>query len=86
MAHHKSAEKRLRQTSKRTAVNRARVGTIKATVKKVEAMIAAGNKAEAEAALKVAQPQLHKGVGKGVVHRNTAARKISRLSKRIKAL
>jgi small subunit ribosomal protein S20 len=86
MAHHKSAEKRLRQTVKRTAINRARVSSIKTAVKKVEAMIAAGSKAEAEAALKVAQPALHSGVGKGVVHRNTAARKISRLSKRIKAL
>ncbi|HVM85771.1 MAG TPA: 30S ribosomal protein S20 [Candidatus Binatia bacterium] len=86
MAHHKSAEKRLRQTAKRTAINRARAGTVKIAVKKVEALIAAGNKAEAEAALKAAQPELHSGVNKGVWHRNTAARKISRLTKRVKAL
>ena len=84
MAHHKSAEKRLRQTAKRTAINRARAGTVKIAVKKVEALIAAGNKAEA--ALKAAQPELHSGVNKGVWHRNTAARKISRLTKRVKAL
>jgi small subunit ribosomal protein S20 len=86
MAHHKSAEKRLRQTVKRTAINRARNGTVKIAVKKVEAMIAAGNKAEAEVALKAAEPELHAGVGKGVLHRNTAARKISRLTKRVRAL
>ena len=86
MAHHKSAEKRLRQSVKRTAINRGRVSKIKTAVKHVEAMIVAGNKADAEAALKAAQPELHSGIGKGVLHRNTAARKISRLSKRIKAL
>jgi small subunit ribosomal protein S20 len=86
MAHHKSAEKRLRQTVKRTEINRARAGTVKIALKKVEESIASGNKAEAEAALKAAQPKLHSGVGKGVLHRNTAARKISRLTKRIKAL
>ena len=86
MAHHKSAEKRLRQTVKRTAINRARDSRVKTAVKKVEASIATGNKAEAEAALKAAQPVLHSGIGKGVMHRNTAARKISRLSKRVKAL
>ena len=86
MAHHKSAEKRIRQTVKRTAINRDRVSQIKTAVKKVETALAAGNKAEAEAALKAAQPELHKGIGKGVIHQNTAARKISRLTKRIKGL
>ena len=86
MAHHKSAEKRIRQTVKRTAINRDRVSQIKTAVKKVETALAAGNKAEAEAALKAAQPDLHRGIGKGVIHQNTAARKISRLTKRIKAL
>jgi small subunit ribosomal protein S20 len=86
MAHHKSAEKRIRQTVKRTAINRARTSRIKTAVKHVEAMIASGNKTEAEAALKAAQPELHSGVSKGTLHRNTAARKISRLTKRIKAL
>ena len=86
MAHHKSAEKRIRQTVKRTAINRNRVSQIKTAVKKVETALAAGNKADAEAALKAAQPELHRGIGKGVIHQNTAARKISRLTKRIRAL
>ena len=86
MAHPKSAEKRLRQTVKRTAINRARTGAVKSAMKRVEAAIATGKKAEAEAALKAAQPELHSGVSKGVLHKNAAARKISRLAKRIRAL
>ena len=86
MAHHKSAEKRLRQTVKRTAINRARDSRVKTAVKSVEAALASGNKDTAAAALKAAQPILQSGVGKGVLHKNTAARKISRLSKRVKAL
>ena len=86
MAHHKSAEKRIRQTEKRTAINRNRVSQIKTAVKKVETALAAGNRADAEAALKAAQPELHRGIGKGAIHQNTAARKISRLTKRIRAL
>jgi len=86
MAHHKSAEKRLRQTVKRTAINRARDSRVKTAIKSVEGAIASGKKDTAEAALKAAQPILQSGVGKGVLHKNTAARKISRLSKRVKAL
>ena len=86
MAHHKSAEKRLRQTVKRTAINRARDSRVKTAVKSVEVAIASGKKDTAEAALKAAQPILQSGVGKGVLHKNTAARKISRLTKRVKAL
>ena len=86
MAHHKSAEKRIRQTETRTAQNRARSSRIKTEVKKVELALATGNKAAAEAALRDAQPELHRGVGKGLLHRNTVARKVSRLSKRVKAL
>lgn len=86
MAHHKSAEKRIRQTPKRTLRNRARVSQIKTEVKKVEAALASGDKAAAESALRAAQPALHRGVTKGVLHRNTVARKISRLTKRLKAL
>ena len=86
MAHHKSAEKRIRQTETRTARNRARTSRIKTEVKKVEQAIAGGNKTTAEAALKAAQPELHRGVSKGLLHRNTVARKISRLTKRVKAL
>lgn len=86
MAHHKSAEKRIRQTETRTARNRANNSRLKSAVKKAEAAIAGGNKAEAEAALKAAQPELARGVNKGIVHKNTAARKMSRLTKRVRAL
>jgi len=86
MAHHKSAQKRIRQTETRTARNRARVSRLRSSVKSVETAIATGKKAEAEAALKAAQPEIHSGINLGIIHRNTAARKLSRLSKRIKAL
>ncbi len=86
MAHHKSAEKRHRQTLRRTEVNGARVSRIRTFVKKVELALAAGNKDEAAAAFKAAQPELHRGVTKGVLHRNTVARKLSRLNARIHAL
>lgn len=86
MATHKSAEKRIRQTERRTAVNRARVSRIRTFVKKVEAAIASGDRSAAIAAFAAAQPELHRGVNKGVLHQNTAARKLSRLSSRIKAL
>ena len=86
MANHKSAEKRIRQTERRTAVNRARVSRLRTFMKKVEAAIESGDKAAARAAFSEAQPELHRSVGKGVVHKNTAARKLSRLSSRIKAL
>jgi small subunit ribosomal protein S20 len=86
MAHHKSAEKRIRQTEKRTASNRARTSRIKTEVKKVELAIVSGNKTAAEAALKAAQPEMQRGVSKGLLHRNTVARKVSRLTKRVKAL
>ena len=86
MAHHKSAEKRIRQTVKRTAVNRSRLSRVKSFVKAAEEALAGGKKAEAEAALRAAEPELQRGVSKGVVHRNAAARKISRLSKRLRAL
>lgn len=86
MAHHKSAEKRIRQTPKRTLRNRARVSQIKTEVKKAEIAIASGDKAAALAALRAAEPAMQRGVTKGVMHRNTVARKISRLTKRLKAL
>lgn len=86
MANHKSAEKRIRQTERRTVVNRARRSRIRTFVKKVEAALAAGDKAGAQAALALAMPELHRGVSKGVMHRNTAARKISRLTGRVAAL
>ncbi|MBV9523605.1 MAG: 30S ribosomal protein S20 [Alphaproteobacteria bacterium] len=86
MANHKSAEKRIRQTARRTAENKARVSRLRTFIKKVEAAIESGNKEEARTAFLAAQPELHRGVDKGVMHRNTAARKLSRLSGRIKAL
>lgn len=86
MAHHKSAKKRIRQTETRTAVNRARVTRIRTFVKKVETAIAAGDAGAAEAALRQAQPELLRGVSKGVLKLGTASRKMSRLSQRIKTL
>ena len=86
MAHHQSAKKRIRRNARSAVSNRSRVSRIRTFVKKVEMAITGGDKSAAEAALKAAQPELHRGVGKGVLHRNTAARKISRLSSRIKAM
>jgi small subunit ribosomal protein S20 len=86
MATHVSAEKRIRQTARRTAVNRARLSRLRTFVKKVETAIAAGDKEAARAALREAQPELQRGAQKGVMHKNTVARKLSRLSARVKAL
>ncbi len=86
MAQHKSARKRIRSNERRAERNRSRVSRIRSFVKNVETAIAGGDKAAADAAFKAAQPELHRGITKGVIHRNTAARKISRLSARIKAL
>jgi small subunit ribosomal protein S20 len=86
MANHKSAEKRIRQTERRTAVNKARVSRLRTFIKKVETAIDSGDKEAARAAYAEAQPELHRGVTKGVVHKNMVARKLSRLSGRIKAL
>jgi small subunit ribosomal protein S20 len=86
MATHVSAEKRIRQTATRTTVNRARVSRIRTFGKKIETAIAAGDKEAARAALKDAQPEMQRGAQKGVMHKNTVARKLSRLSARIKAL
>jgi small subunit ribosomal protein S20 len=86
MATHVSAEKRIRQGAKRAAVNRTRMSRIRTFVKKVETAIATGDKAAARAAFVAAQPELQRGAHKGVVHKNTVARKLSRLSARIKAL
>jgi small subunit ribosomal protein S20 len=86
MPHHKSAEKRLRQTETRTIVNRARLSRVRTFVKKVETAIETGDKAAAQSALQVAQPELHRATTKGVLHKNTVARKLSRLATRINAL
>jgi small subunit ribosomal protein S20 len=86
MANHKSAEKRLRQTEKRTAINRSRMSRVRTFVKKVEAAVASGDKAAAQSAFQQAQPELHRAITKGVMHKNTASRKLSRLALRINAL
>ncbi len=86
MAHHKSAKKRIRRNARRAEMNRSRIGRIRTFVKKVEAAISSGDKESAAAALKDAQPELHRGVTKGVLHRNTAGRKISRLNAAIKSM
>ncbi|HYG85318.1 MAG TPA: 30S ribosomal protein S20 [Azospirillum sp.] len=86
MANHKSAEKRIRQTARRTAINGARVSRIRTFVKKVETAIESGDKAAAAEAFKAAQPEMMRGASKGVLHANTVSRKLSRLSARIKAL
>jgi len=86
MAHHKSAKKRIRQTERKTAINRARRSRIRGFIKRAELAIQSGDKTAAQDALKAAQPEVHRGVTKGVLHRNTAARKLSRLSARVKAL
>ena len=86
MAHHQSAKKRIRHNARRAEINRARISRIRTFVKKTELAIAGGNKDAAVTALRASQPELQRGVTKGVLHRNTAARKISRLSARIKAM
>ena len=86
MANTASARKRVRQTLKRTARNKARRSRMRTFVKKVELAIASGNKAAATEAFQAAQPEMQRSVTKGIVHLNTVARKISRLSARIKAL
>ena len=86
MAHHKSAKKRIRRNARRTEINRSRIGRIRTFIKRVESAIASGDKEAAGAALKLAQPEMHRGVTRGVLHRNTVARKLSRLSASIKAL
>ena len=86
MANHDSAKKRIRQTERRKAVNRNRLGRVRTYIKKVEQAIAAGDSDSAKEALKVAQPIIMRGAQKGVIHRNTASRKISRLATQVKAL
>lgn len=86
MANHKQAEKRNRQRIRRTAVNRARKSRIRSAVKRVELALAAGDREAATAALRLAQPELDRGVTKGVLHRNAASRKMSRLNSRLRAL
>ena len=81
-----SDKKRVRRTEKRTAVNHARKSRIRSITRKVEEALQAGDKAAAQAALKAAEPEIMRGVSKGVNHKNTGARKVSRLTKRVTQL
>ena len=86
MANTPQAKKRIRRNERRKIVNTNRVSRIRTFIKKVEAEIETGDKAVANEALKAMQPELARGVAKGVVHKNVAARKMSRLTKRVVAL
>jgi small subunit ribosomal protein S20 len=86
MANNASARKRIRQTARRTERNQARKSRMRTFIKKVEAAIAGGDRAVAAEALRLAQPEMQRAATKGVVHDNLVARKLSRLSARIKAL
>ncbi|MEA3014881.1 MAG: small subunit ribosomal protein [Sphingomonadales bacterium] len=86
MANTPQAKKRILRNAKRTEINRARVSRIRTFVKQVESAIAAGDKDQATAALARVQPELFRGVARGVLHKNTAARKYSRLARRLATL
>lgn len=86
MANTKSAKKATRVASRRTRINKNRVSRLRTEVRKVEEAIATGDRTAAEAALKVATPELMRGAQKGVLHKNAASRKVSRLTKRVKSL
>ena len=86
MANTPQAKKRIRRNANRTAINGARVSRIRTFIKAVESAIASGKKDDAAAALKKAQPEMARGVAKGVIHKNTASRKFSRLTKRVASL
>ncbi len=86
MANTPQAKKRIRRNDRRAEVNGARVSRIRTFLKKVESALTEGNKDAATAALAAAQPELQRGVSKGVLHKNTASRKFARLTKRVSAL
>ncbi len=86
MAHHSATKKSIRQTVRRSASNGARRSRIRSFIRKTEEAIQGGDKTQAEAALRAMQPDLMRGVRKGLLHRNSAARKMSRLAARVKAL
>lgn len=86
MANSPQAKKRAKQNEKRFAINKARRSRIRTYLRKVEEAIASGDKDAAASALRAAQPEIMRGVTKGVYHKNTASRKVSRLASRVKAL
>ena len=86
MANTPQAKKRIRRNAKRTDINHSRISRIRTFIKQVESAIEAGKKKDAAEALKQVQPEVARRVARGVIHKNTAARKISRLSKRVASL
>jgi small subunit ribosomal protein S20 len=86
MANTPQAKKRIRRNAKRTTINHSRISRIRSFIKAAESAIAEGKKKDAAEALRAVQPEMARGVARGVIHKNTAARKISRLSKRVAAL
>ena len=86
MANSPSSKKRARQIERRTEVNKARRSRMRTFVRKVEEAISSGDQAAAAEALRVAQPEIMRSVSKGILHKNTASRKVSRLAGRVKAL
>ena len=86
MANTSSAKKATRVSARRTAINKNRISQVRSTVRKVEEAILGGKKTDAEAALKVATPELMRGANKGVMHKNAASRKVSRLTHRVRAM
>ena len=86
MANTPQAKKRIRRNANRAVINGARVSRIRTFIKAVESALAAGKKDDAVTALKQAQPEIARGVARGVMHKNTASRKFSRLTKRVAAL
>ena len=86
MANTPQAKKRIRRNMKRATINHSRISRIRTYIKQVESAIAAGKKGEAADALRMVQPEIARGVASGVIHKNTAARKVSRLSKRVASL
>jgi small subunit ribosomal protein S20 len=86
MAHHRSAKKRIRQTAKRTVINRARASRVRTFIKRVEQAVAAGDPDAARTALQAAEPEIRRAVHKRVLKLNTASRRISRLAKKVNSL
>ncbi len=86
MANHKSSKKRILRNNKRNEINSNRISRIRTYIKKVETEISSENKDKANEAFKLAMPEIQRGVSKGLMHKNTASRKISRLSNKIKSI
>ena len=86
MANHKSSKKRILRNNKRNEINSHRISRIRTYIKKVETEISSENKDKANEAFKLAMPEIQRGVSKGLIHKNTASRKLSRLSNKIKTI